>query len=136
MATEGQGHSDRSCMAATDLSASQYLFVKISASGRPPTVALTAAATDCPYGVLQDKPVGSAGTPKACEVRVQGRSKVVAGGTITAGDRIGTDNAGKAVKKTEGTDTTNYVVGVAVFSAVTGDIVEVDLNCLNPHRAA
>jgi hypothetical protein len=129
MAIEVPGHPKAPVTAAADLSAKQFFFVKLTGDF---SVNLAAAATDAPYGVLQDKPTSG----QAADVMTRGITKLVAGGTIAAGDRIGTDAAGKAVKKTEGTDTTNYVVGVALQAAVANDIFSADIDCAVPHRAA
>ena len=75
-AHDNYGH-DLSLVASADLSAAQYKFVKLTSTGQ---IALVAATTDVPIGILQNKPTsGKAGT-----VRVTGVSKAVAGGTITA----------------------------------------------------
>ncbi|NIV35256.1 MAG: hypothetical protein GWN58_39115, partial [Anaerolineae bacterium] len=69
--------------AGSDLSGKQYYFVKI-ATGK---LELCAAATDQPFGVLQDNDV-VAGRMGECVVL--GPSKVVADGAITQGNLIGT----------------------------------------------
>ena len=113
-----------------DLSTKQYYFVKMTAARQ---VALCNGATDKPIGVLTNKPDASG---KAANVLVVGIARVVAGGTITAGDLIGTDANGKATTLVPGTDTTKYIVGTARQSAVSGDVFEAFVNCANPHRAA
>jgi hypothetical protein len=115
--------------ANADLSAKQYLFVKIVTGSK---VDVCSAATDVPCGVLVDKPKSG----DTSQVQVTGLGKVKAGGTIAAGDLLGTDANGAAVKLTVGTDTTKYVVAQALEAAVTGDYFEILLNALTPHRAA
>src|SRR5258705_7006664 len=104
MAYEIPGHPKPAVVTAADLSTKQFRFVKHTADN---TVNVCAAATDCPSGVLQDKSASGV----AADVMSMGLTKLVAGGTIAAGDRIGTDANGAAVKLTEGTDTTKYVAG-------------------------
>jgi hypothetical protein len=107
MAIEVPGHPKAPVSAAADLSTKQYRFVKLTGRHQ---VNVCSGATDAPYGVLQDKPASGV----AADVMTRGITKVIAGGTIAAGDRIGTDANGAAVKLTEGTDTTKYIVGVAL----------------------
>lgn len=117
-------------VAAADLSAKQYTFVKLDANGK---VAAAAAATDIPIGVLQNSPIAE----QEAEVLVVGGTKIVAGAAIGEGSLIGTSATGKAVALVAGTDTTKYVVGtVLTESAADGNIVTVVINCANPGRAA
>lgn len=116
-------------VAAADLSAKQYYFVKLNSSGQ---AALCAAATDKPIGILQNAPIAG----QECEVLVSGGSKVVAGGTLDEGNSIGTDANGKAVVLAQGTDTTKYVVGQALTAGVSGDITTVLINAASAARAA
>lgn len=128
MAFEQPGFKPTALSASADQTGNQYKFVKISGSL---TVTVCAAITDQIFGVLQDEPLSG----EAAEIVSTGITKVVAGGTITAGDPIGTDANGKAVKVTVGTDTTKYAVGYALDSAVSGDIVPIFINVV-PNRAA
>jgi hypothetical protein len=108
---------NRSFKSATDLSAKQNFIVKLSASE---TVALASAATDVFIGTIENKPTSS-GTVSVV-MRHGGRTGlVVAGGTITRGDKLTSDSAGKAVTTTTGAD---QVLGIALESAVAGDVVE------------
>jgi hypothetical protein len=116
--------------AAADLSSGkQFRFMKLTADF---AVNVCSGVTDVPVGVLQDNPVSGA----AASVMVQGISKLIAGGTIAAGDRLGTDANGAAIKLTEGTDTTKYIVATALQSAVSGDTFSAYIDCGSPHRAA
>ena len=131
MATDMQLVSDVTFEAAADLSTKQFYFVKLSAAN---TVTVCNGATDVPCGILQNKP-SAAGRPAV--VRMFGISKVSADAAITVGALIGTSADGQADIKLAGTDTTQYVVGVALTACSNaGEIVEVSLNCMNPHRAA
>jgi len=115
--------------AGADLSAKQYLFVKI-ASGK--AVACN-GATDVPIGVLQNDPILGQGA----SIVVVGATKLVAGAAILAGVKIGTGADGKADAKVAGTDTTEYTVGqVILASGADGDICTAVINCASPNRAA
>jgi len=117
-------------VAAADLSAKQYTFVKLNSSGE---AAAASAATDIPIGVLQNAPTAGA----EAEVLVVGGTKIVAGAAIAEGAQIGTSSAGKAVALVAGTDTTKYVAGTLLTeSGADANIVTAVINCANPHRAA
>ena len=120
MATEGALSAIPGLSASANLAAKQFYIVKISGVR---TVDITAAITDKILGVLQDTP----GSGVAANVADRGKTKVIAGGTITAGDKVSTTNAGKAVTITMGTDTTQYLLGTALTSGVDGDLIEVEL---------
>ena len=117
-------------VAAADLSALQYTFVKLNSSGE---AAACASATDIPIGVLQNAPTSG----QEAEVLVVGGTKIVAGAAIGEGALVGTSSAGKAVALVAGTDTTKYVVGTLLTEpAADGNIVAAVINCANPGRAA
>jgi len=117
-------------VAAADLSALQYTFVKLNASGQ---AAACSSATDIPIGVLQNAPTSG----QEAEVLVVGGTKIVAGAAIGEGALVGTSSAGKAVALVAGTDTTKFVVGTLLTeSAADGNIVTAVINCANPGRAA
>lgn len=102
-----------------DLSLKQFYIVAVDTSNDH-AVVLGAAATDPIVGVLQNKPKANQGAL----VRFIGTTKVIAGGTITRGDRVTSDANGKAITTTS---TGNAVLGRALVSAVAGDILEVML---------
>ena len=117
-------------VAAADLSALQYTFVKLNSSGQ---VVAAAAATDIPIGVLQNAPTSG----QEAEVLIVGGTKLVAGAAISEGALVGTSSTGKAVALVAGTDTTKYVVGTLLTeSGASGDVVTAVINCANPGRAA
>lgn len=120
MAIEGAVQIIPGLKAGADLSAKQFLVMKISAAS---TVMPCAATTDNPVGVLQDAP--KSGQPAA--VAFAGTTKAIAGGTVTAGDTVGTDGNGKVVTYVEGTDTTKYRVGKAVTGGASGETISVQL---------
>ncbi len=112
--------------------AAQYKFVKLSADN---TVVLCDGATDVPIGVLQ-APIAAGG---AADVVVVGETKVQADASLTAGQLIGTSADGQADRKIPGTDTTEYVVGVATVVAggpTAGNLITAIVNCASPGRAA
>lgn len=129
MAIEIPGQPKAPLTAAADLSAKQFRFVKLTGDLQ---VNVCSGATDCPNGVLQDKPLSG----QAADVMTFGITKLVAGGSISAGDRIGTDANGAAVKLTEGTDSTKYIAGHALVGASSGDVFSAFIDCAKPHRAA
>ena len=107
--------------ASADLSAKQYHFVKMSGNN---TVTVCAAITDVPVGVLQNNPASGG----AAEVALLGVTKVVADGTLAAGNLIGTSADGQADAIAAGTDTTVYLMGVAVSAASAGETATMILN--------
>lgn len=118
MAIEGLVDCYPGLKASADLSAKQYRAMKISAAG---TVTVCAATTDKPIGILQDAP--TSGQPAA--VGFDGITKAKAGGTVAAGDTVGTDANGAVVTYVEGTDTTKYRIGIARSGGASGDIIDV-----------
>jgi len=107
--------------ASADLSTKQYHFVKMSGND---TVTVCAAITDVPVGVLQNNPASGG----AAEVALLGVTKVVADGTLAAGNLIGTSADGQADAIAAGTDTTVYLMGVAVSAASAGQTTTMILN--------
>lgn len=108
-----------SATAAADQSANQYrLMAYANQSGR--ALAQRATTGDRVIGVLQNNPVAG----DTCTIAHSGVSKVVAGGTVTAGATVMTDSTGRAITYS---GTTEYKVGVAMESAVVGQIFAVDL---------
>jgi len=103
---------DLSIPASADLSAKQYRFMTIDSSGNLATSSRGALSV----GVLQDAPAALARPGK---VRIIGATKVVAGGTVTAGQAIVADANGAAVNASSAD---NAYMGFALASAVSGDI--------------
>lgn len=112
--------------ASADLSTKQNYFVVLNSSGQ----VVVAGANVSVIGVLQDSP---AAANRSAGVRIFGIAKVVAGGTITANDKVASDAAGKAVKATAASVSAgtpeplagSYAAGIALQSAVSGDLVPV-----------
>lgn len=99
----------------------QNRIVKMdSADGQ---VIKSAAATDKHVGVS----VGSidAASGDRVDVVLAGIYEIKAGGTITRGDLITSDASGQAVAAAPGAGTNNPVIGRALTSAVSGDLVDV-----------
>lgn len=114
MATEGPQVLDGGqCITATDLSAKQYYAVKLTSTAR--TVALASTGGEMIYGILQNAPV----SPEAANVCIFGVTKAVAGGTITAGDPLTTDTAGKVITYTS----SKVKIGVAITGGASGDLI-------------
>lgn len=106
------------CKAENDLSAKQFYAVELSAEAQ---VDLCDAADDLVFGILQNKPAANA----AADVRVYGVTKWVSDGTtpIAVNDKVGTDNAGRAIKVTADT---KRVAGIALSaSSAAGTIIYV-----------
>lgn len=101
--------------ASADLSADQYLFVKVSGVD---TVTVCSATTDLACGVLTNKPTSG----QAASIAILGTTKVIAAGAITAGQKVAPTAAGKAQHAATG----QFPVGVALqTSANDGDIIEI-----------
>lgn len=107
-------------VAASDLSAAQFKLVKMTTTG----VAVCAATTDKPIGVLMNKP--TAGQP--CTIYVTGVFSVIAGvATIVAGDAI--------YLKADGTVTevaTSTRIGTALEAASDGKLFTALVDCAAP----
>ena len=85
-------------------------------------VVLAAAATDSILGVSQNVDV-AIGQP--CDVVLDQTANVVCGGTIPAGSLVTSDANGCAVVANPGTGVVHRVLGVALTSGVSGDIIPV-----------
>jgi len=79
----------------------------------------TSAGGAC-FGVL----LGKARAGEAIEVGVGGRLLVVCGGTVAAGDSVGSDAAGAAVTHSG----SNHILGVALEAGVAGDIISISFD--------
>ncbi len=117
-------------VAGASLAAAQYHFVKLNANRQ---VILTAADTDKPIGVLQNKPASG----EAAEVMIIGRTPVVSAEALTYGSSINPDASGHAEVCTIGTDTTKYNCGQVVeASTAATELAVAEINCANPGRGA
>ena len=100
--------------AAADLSAKQYHIVKLASAT---TVNVCSAITDVPIGVLLNKPESG----EVAEICIMGVSKIVADGTIAAGNLLGTSADGQADAIAAGSDTTVYTICQAIGAASAGE---------------
>lgn len=106
-----------SLIAAADLSAKQYYAIKVDTDGK---AALAGAGLG--IGILQDEPVSGA----IGQVAVSGISPAIAGGTVTAGDRVTANASGKLVTATAGkTDTSD--VGAAADPLIGSNVIGIAL---------
>ncbi len=107
--------------AGADLSAKQFFLVELASDGE---VTAINAATDKPFGVLQNKPAAAA---RAANVAIGGVTKVAmsstaAGEAITRGDQLVPMALGR-VAKHDGTSANNYVIGTSLTTTTTGTAV-------------
>jgi len=128
MAYESPGVDIGTFTAAADLSAKQYHFVILASST---TVNVATAITNAPIGILQNDPESG----EQAVVRISGISKVVADGTLAAGNFIGTSADGQADQIGSGTDTTVYMMGQCIEAASAGETTTMILNVANGRAA-
>jgi hypothetical protein len=117
MATEQKLHVV-SLPADADLSTKQYYMLKLNNSSGVARAAVAGEGSDV-VGILQNVPNAA---NRAAEVAIGGISKCIAGGSITAGNRVSPDSNGKATAVGSSDD---YAFGVALDSAAAGDIFRV-----------
>lgn len=116
--SEGE-HSPISLIAGEDLTGHLFKLVKVSAAN---TVIRTAATTDKPIGVLAGENISGGVVPV---LPLIGRLKVKAGGSITAGQGLVTDNAGQVTGVALASLANNQLsIGVALQDGSSGDIIE------------
>lgn len=115
MATE-QNIYDFSLQAAADYytTSKQFYAMKVDSNGR---ACLADAAHAALIGVLQNKPK----IYEAAEIRKIGISKVVCGASITIGDKVTSDSAGKLVTATA----TQRFIGIALETGATGRVISI-----------
>lgn len=116
-------------VAGEDLSAAQYKFVELDNGDG--TVKVVNAATDRPFGVLQNAPTSG----QIAEITVVGGTKVECGGTASVGQPLFANSSGLAVTLAFGTTgSAAYVVGTFVEDAANGEISSAVINCANAGR--
>jgi hypothetical protein len=126
MAYEINIGADVSFPAGADLTGKQFLFAVLNGSSQ----AIVAGANVSCVGVIQDEP---AAATRGVDVRCLGVSKVKLGGTVTVNDKVASDAAGKGVKATAASVSAgtpeplagSYVMGIALASGVSGDVIPV-----------
>lgn len=129
MAFEIPGRKITAVCGAASLAQKKHYFVKLHTDG---TVIVPTANTDQPYGILQNNPVQGG----EAEIMKDGVSKLVASETVAIGNVIGTAADGRAEVMAHGTDTTKFIVGVALSAADAGETFTVDFSCSAPNRGA
>lgn len=118
MAYEGNLDCIPGIVASADLSAAQFRFMTISATG----AALNTGSGAICDGVLQNKPDALG---KAASVASRGVSKVEAGAVVAAGALVMSNTTGKAITATTGLT----VLGRALEAAAAdGDLIAVSLD--------
>ena len=123
MATYGQYWSIPGKTATSSLASQQYHIVQFSTTAGQ--VKIASAATQALAGVVQNDPAAGA----EADVAVLGIAKVIAGGSITAGDHITTNSTGRAATTTSAN---NHVLGIALDAAASnGDEIRVALAISN-----
>lgn len=118
MALEFNLFSPPGLIANGDLSSYQHYLTRMTTTDLQVAVN-DIAGGDC-VGVLQNKPDAA---NKPAQVMALGVSKVVAGGTVTAGDLLKSDASGRVVKATRsvtGADVGDHVVGICLTAATVG----------------
>jgi hypothetical protein len=128
MAYESPSITIGTLTAAADLSAKQYHFVVLASAT---TVNVCTAITNAPIGILQNNPESG----QQAVVQVFGVSKVVADGTLAAGNFIGTSADAQADAISPGTDTTVYMTGQCIQAASAGETTTMFLNITNCRAA-
>lgn len=111
---------EKSFKSTNDLSAAEFIIVAVDTSNDGSVVKAT-ASTDPIVGVLQNKPKAD----EPAVVRWGGSSKVIAGGTVSAGDLVTADSSGHAITTTTNKD---VAIGRALQDAASGDIFEIALS--------
>ena len=115
-----QSRDTRTFVAGESLTAAQFHFVTLEADGQ---VDLADADAENCIGVLLNNPAAAA----AATVAISGKVMVEAGGTITAGDKVATNNAGEAIELTSSSSATAVTMGYALEDAVDGQIMAIEL---------
>lgn len=96
-------------------------IVKIGAADQ--AVVEAAAAADLPVGV--SAPTVTVGSGERVDVVMSGVHEVIAGGAVTRGTWVASDANGAAVAASPAAGVNNGVIGVALESAVAGDLFAV-----------
>ena len=113
MAVEVLGKKIGHESASADLSSHQFKCIVFGSSG----VALASSGGKCD-GILQDKPLAG----QACEVAIDGMSKVVASAALAKGVNVAVGTSGKIKAAASG----DYILGTLMeASSADGDIVSV-----------
>ena len=117
----GAAGIDITCECTTDLSAKRFYIVILSDDN---TVALASTAAETVFGVLQNKPDGTAG--ESAVVRILGLSKVTMGESSLAVTALLSTTAAGTAEQADGAG--DFCVGQLVISADSGEIGTVFVN--------
>ena len=123
MAFEGAQIKIPGALAAADQSSAQFYLVKKNTTNGQYAVA--SVDGEIVVGVNQGD---AAAAGRAQEIVAFGVTKVEAGGTLTAGDYIGTDSSGKAVKKNHtstGADVGDFICGYVIEGCASGELATI-----------
>lgn len=114
-------------IAAADLSASKYMAVRFSGTGRQVTTIGT-ATSERPIGILQDDPDVAL---EPADVAYDGVCKAELGGTVTVGNTLAVEDGGELIADVEvadGSAVDLHHIATALESGVDGDIIDVLLH--------
>lgn len=89
------------------------------------TVVVAAATTDLIIGVSSDI---AAASGDRCDVILSGVANVVLGGTVARGEPVTADTGGVGIKAAPAAGVNARIVGYAMISGVSGDIIPVLLS--------
>ena len=132
MSTQNASYPDTSFEAYGDLSTRQFCIMAKNSTARQ--VFTANSVDDIIVGVLQNKP---AAIGRTATVRIGGIAKVKAGGTIAAGDRVGTDANGRAIKLIYSNGALASQLGIAMTAATAAnELVEVLVMPITVHQGA
>jgi hypothetical protein len=106
-------------IAGESLSSDKYKILKFGTSDKH-VIKQSSSGAKC-MGVLNESGKASG---EQCEVQVGGHVKVLLGGTVTRGDSIMSNASALGIAGTA----TNWCIGHAMQSGVSGDIIEVQFN--------
>lgn len=101
-----------------DAAIGAHLIVKSGAADN--TCAQAAAASDAIIGVSDSLGADAAADP--CDVILDGIANVYYGGTVTRGQQLTSDSAGKAIAAAPAATATARVIGIAMQSGVANDL--------------
>jgi hypothetical protein len=104
-----------------------FSIVKFGADDR--TVVVGAAVSDFLIGVSTSLPAASG---ERVDVYLAGSAEVVLAGTVTRGDYVTSNAAGAGVAAAPAAGTNNRVIGIALASGVSGDVIPVLLQQSRP----
>jgi hypothetical protein len=121
MAYEGKLETIPGLTAAGDLSADQFKFVTIGASG----VARNVTNGGYVDGVLQDKPAAAG---RAATVANGGVSKTVAGAAVAKGAKVMSDATGRAVTAADVATSASKACSAETYNMNPGDTIVVDVD--------